>query len=87
MGEPVSDRMNMLLTLANMPDHPESVPGNALVPVEGTPLEKQPKVTVWDMVRMIANPRIMMPETMVILSAGRAMKSKHFVLWQGLLYF
>jgi len=75
MGETVSDRVNMLITLANMPSHPESVPVNALVPVEGTPLEKQPKVPVWDMVRMIATARIMMPKAMVRLSAGRVMMS------------
>lgn len=73
MGETVEDRVNMLVTLANLPEHPESVPVNALVPVEGTPLEKQPKVPVWDMVRMIATARIMMPRAMVRLSAGRVM--------------
>lgn len=75
MGETVKDRVAMLVTLANMPVHPESVPVNALVPVEGTPLEKQPKVPVWDMVRMIATARIMMPKAMVRLSAGRVMMS------------
>jgi biotin synthase len=71
MGETNDDRVAMLVTLANMPVHPESVPVNALVPVEGTPLEDQPKVPVWDMVRMIATTRIMMPGAMVRLSAGR----------------
>ncbi len=71
MGENDSDRVGMLLTLANLPEHPESVPVNALVPVEGTPLENQPKVPVWDMIRMIATARIMMPKAMVRLSAGR----------------
>lgn len=71
MGESASDRVKMLITLANMPQHPESVPVNALVPIEGTPLEDQPKVPVWDMVRMIATARIMMPRAMVRLSAGR----------------
>ena len=61
----------MLLTLANFPSHPESVPVNALVPIEGTPLEDQPKVNIWEMVRMIATARIIMPQTMVRLSAGR----------------
>ena len=75
MGETTEDRVAMLVTLANMPVHPESVPVNALVPVEGTPLEKQPKVPVWDMVRMIATARIMMPRAMVRLSAGRVMMS------------
>lgn len=73
MGETNQDRIAMLVTLANMLEHPESVPVNALVPVEGTPLEKQPKVPVWDMVRMIATARIMMPKAMVRLSAGRVM--------------
>lgn len=71
MGESVDDRINMLLTLANLETHPDSVPINALVPVEGTPLEKRPPVPVWDMVRMIATTRIVMPETVVRLSAGR----------------
>ena len=71
MGETNQDRVAMLVTLANMPVHPESVPVNALVPVEGTPLEKQPKVPVWDMVRMIATTRIVIPTTAVRLSAGR----------------
>lgn len=75
MGETNKDRVAMLVTLANMPEHPESVPVNALVPVEGTPLEKQPKVPVWEMVRMIATARIMMPKAMVRLSAGRVMMS------------
>jgi biotin synthase len=71
MGESVNDRANMLLTLANMTPHPESVPINALVPVEGTPLEDQPLVPVWDLVRMIATARIVMPTSAVRLSAGR----------------
>lgn len=71
MGEQESDRIGMLHTLATLPEHPESVPVNALVPVEGTPLEDQPKVSVWEMVRMIATARIVMPKTMVRLSAGR----------------
>jgi len=61
----------MLNTLANLPEHPESVPINALVRVEGTPLENNSKVDVWDMVRMIATARILMPRAMVRLSAGR----------------
>jgi biotin synthase len=65
----------MLLTLSNLSDHPESVPVNALIPVEGTPLENQPKVPVWDMVRMIATVRLIMPKTMIRLSAGRVRMS------------
>ncbi|MCZ6693238.1 MAG: biotin synthase BioB [Bacteroidetes bacterium] len=71
MGESVKDRIGMLHTLCTLPEHPESVPVNALVPVEGTPLEEQEKVSVWEMVRMIATARILMPKAMVRLSAGR----------------
>lgn len=71
MGESHNDRIGMLLTLATLPEHPESVPVNALVPVEGTPLEEQERVSVWEMVRMIATARITMPKAMVRLSAGR----------------
>jgi len=71
MGEMEEDRIGMLLTLATLPQHPESVPVNALVPVEGTPLEDQPRVSVWEMIRMIATARIIMPKAMVRLSAGR----------------
>jgi biotin synthase len=71
MGEQESDRIGMLLTLSTLPEHPESVPVNALVPVEGTPLEDQPRVSIWEMIRMIATARIIMPKAMVRLSAGR----------------
>lgn len=72
LGETHEDRIGMLHTLSNLPQHPESVPINALVRVKGTPLENNPKVDVWDMIRMIATARILMPATMVRLSAGRA---------------
>ncbi len=71
LGETVEDRISMLKTLSNMPLHPESVPINALVPVKGTPMENQPRVPIWDMLRMIATARIIMPKTVVRLSAGR----------------
>ena len=71
LGETDTDRVGMLHTLSTMPAHPESVPVNALLAVEGTPLEKQEPVKVWDMVRMIATARIVMPKTMIRLSAGR----------------
>lgn len=71
LGETDEDRMKMLYTLSTMEQHPESVPVNALVPVKGTPLEHQPLVSVWEMVRMIATARILMPKSMVRLSAGR----------------
>ena len=71
LGESHDDRINMLHTLATMPEHPESVPINALVPIAGTPLAHNTKVDVWDLVRMIATARILMPKSMVRLSAGR----------------
>jgi len=75
MGESQVDRIGMLHTLSTLPEHPESVPVNALVPVEGTPLEDQPRVSVWEMIRMIATARIIMPKAMVRLSAGRTAMS------------
>ncbi|HVS96152.1 MAG TPA: biotin synthase BioB [Puia sp.] len=72
LGESHADRIQMLHTLATLPQHPESVPVNALVRVKGTPLENNAKIDVWDMIRMIATARILMPSTMVRLSAGRA---------------
>ncbi|KAJ3111219.1 biotin synthase [Phlyctochytrium bullatum] len=71
LGEEAKDRVGMLHTLATLPEHPESVPVNALLAVEGTPLAKQEPVQIWDMVRMIATARIVMPKSMVRLSAGR----------------
>jgi biotin synthetase len=75
LGETHEDRIKMLHTLSTMPVHPESVPVNALVAVPGTPLENNEKVDIWDMVRMIATARILMPKAMVRLSAGRASMS------------
>jgi biotin synthase len=75
LGEMESDRIGMLQTLSTLPEHPESVPVNALVPVEGTPLADQPKVSIWEMIRMIATARIIMPKAMVRLSAGRVRMS------------
>ncbi|HRH12330.1 MAG TPA: biotin synthase BioB [Bacteroidia bacterium] len=71
MGESVEDRIGMLYTLSLLDPQPESVPINALVAVEGTPMEDQPPVPIWDMVRMIATARIVLPESAVRLSAGR----------------
>ncbi|MCW9707422.1 biotin synthase BioB [Fodinibius salsisoli] len=71
MGETDEDRIELIQNLATMPEHPESVPVNALIAVEGTPMEDQPKVPWQDMARMIATARITMPESMVRLSAGR----------------
>lgn len=72
LGETNEDRIGMLHTLATLPSHPGSVPINALVRVKGTPLEGNQKVDIWDMVRMIATARIIMPKAMVRLSAGRS---------------
>ncbi len=71
MGETHEDRIGLLHTLSNLDTHPESVPVNALIAVDGTPMEGQPKVPSWEMARMIATARIIMPESMVRLSAGR----------------
>jgi biotin synthase len=71
MGEDVDDRAGMIVALANLPVHPESVPINMLVKVEGTPLADTAAVDPFDFVRAIAVARITMPGSMVRLSAGR----------------
>lgn len=71
MGETVDDRASMLVTLANLPSHPESVPINLLIPAEGTPLAGNARIDAIDFVRTIAVARLMMPASMVRLSAGR----------------
>jgi biotin synthase len=76
MGESVRDRAEMLRTLANLEPHPGSVPINALVPVEGTPLASQPRVDPLELVRMCAVARVLMPRSMVRLSAGRTELSR-----------
>ncbi|KNC80181.1 hypothetical protein SARC_07443 [Sphaeroforma arctica JP610] len=71
MGEEAKDRIGLLHTLSTLNEHPESVPVNALVAVDGTPLAHRPPVPATDMVRMIATARCLMPKSMVRLSAGR----------------
>ncbi|CAN0042797.1 unnamed protein product [Pylaiella littoralis] len=74
LGEAEHDRVGLLHTLATLEEHPESVPINALVPVDGTPLADEGRADapdIWDMGRMIATARVVMPRTMVRLSAGR----------------
>ena len=71
MGEGLDDRVGMIVTLANLPVHPESVPINMLVQVEGTPLATAAKLDPLDFVRTIAVARITMPASVVRLSAGR----------------
>ena len=75
LGETVDDRVGMLDTLANLDVPPDSVPINTLVAVKGTPLEKQKPVAIWDLVRMIATTRIVLPRSFVRLSAGRLGRS------------
>jgi biotin synthase len=72
MGESIDDRCRLLMELAELEPHPESVPVNALVRVAGTPLESLPPIDPLDLVRMIATARIMMPRSKVRLSAGRS---------------
>ena len=76
MGEALEDRANMLVALSTLNPQPESVPINALVPVEGTPLEDAEPVAIWEMVRMVATARIVMPRSQVRLSAGRTQMSQ-----------
>ena len=71
MGESVADRCGMLLELAQLDPHPESVPVNALVRVEGTPLAALPPIDPLELVRMVATARVTMPRSKVRLSAGR----------------
>lgn len=71
MGESLEDRAGLLIQLANLPEHPESVPINMLVKVKGTPLAEEEDVDPFDFIRMLAVARIMMPESHVRLSAGR----------------
>ncbi len=71
LGESPADRAELLRTLANLPEHPESVPVNQLVRVPGTPLANGPPVDPFDFVRTIAVARLLMPRAQVRLSAGR----------------
>ena len=76
MGESEADRANMLIVLANLPVHPESVPINMLMRIEGTPLAQTDNIDTLDFVRTVAAARIMMPHSMVRLSAGREYMSE-----------
>ena len=71
MGEKIKDRAEMLKVLSNFKPHPESVPINALVPSEGTPLANRKKINSIELVKMCATARIVMPKSRVRLSAGR----------------
>jgi biotin synthase len=76
MGEKLEDRAGMLVALASLNPQPESVPINALVAVEGTPMEAVEPISIWEMIRMVATTRIVMPQTQVRLSAGRTEMSR-----------
>jgi biotin synthase len=84
MGEEASDRIAMLTTLANLPEHPESVPINMLIPIPGTPLADAEPISPLDFVRTVALARIMMPQSVVRLSAGRTAMSDEM---QALCFF
>jgi biotin synthase len=76
MGESIDDRCRMLLTLSNLDPQPESVPVNALVAVPGTPMADRPPIDAFELVRMCATARILMPRARVRLSAGRSSLTK-----------
>lgn len=76
MGESLADRARMLEILATMHPHPESVPINALIAIEGTPLEAQPPIDPIELVRICATARILMPKARLRLSAGRSQLSR-----------
>lgn len=84
MGESLDDRANLLIQLANLPEHPESVPINNLVKVVGTPLENAKGIDPFDFIRMIAVARMMMPKSYVRLSAGREQMNEQM---QALAFF
>jgi len=84
MGESVGDRAGLLQQLANLPEHPDSVPINMLVKVEGTPLAQQDNLDSFDFIRTIAVARILMPKSHVRLSAGRESMNEEM---HALVYF
>ncbi|RWG17204.1 MAG: biotin synthase BioB [Mesorhizobium sp.] len=84
MGEEKADRIDMLVTLANLPEPPDSVPINMLIPIEGTPLCEAEPIEPIEFVRTIALARIMMPKSHVRLSAGRTAMSDEM---QALCFF
>lgn len=73
MGETVEDRVGLLMSYKEMETPPESIPINALVAVEGTPMESQKPIEKWELIRMVATTRIAFPKSVVRLSAGRTM--------------
>ena len=84
MGESANDRSALLMQLANLPEHPESVPINMLVKVAGTPLENVDDLDAFEFIRTIAVARIMLPQSHVRLSAGRSRMNEQM---QALCFF
>lgn len=84
MGEKERDRAKMLIALANLPKHPDSVPINLLIPIPGTPLAEAERPDPFDFIRTIAVARLMMPKAFVRLSAGREGMSEEM---QALCFF
>ncbi|MGK5594920.1 MAG: biotin synthase BioB [Parachlamydiaceae bacterium] len=72
LGESISDRLKLILQMSQLTPPPESIPINLLVPIPGTPLQNQPRVSIWEMLRIIAIVRIAIPKAMIRLSAGRS---------------
>ncbi|KAH9176990.1 hypothetical protein EDB89DRAFT_1937515 [Lactarius sanguifluus] len=77
LGESDADRVSLIWEASNMPEHPESFPVNALVPIEGTPLEKNEPVSHHVLLRTIATTRIILPTTIIRLAAGRQTLSEN----------
>lgn len=71
LGESAEDRVGLIYEVSNMPEHPESFPVNALVPIEGTPMESNEPVSAHTLIRTIATARIVLPTTIIRLAAGR----------------
>ncbi len=76
LGESKEDRLRLIQTLSSFAPHPESVPINRLIAIPGTPLEKQPIATIWELIRMIAICRIAMPASILRIAAGREKMSQ-----------
>tara|TARA_Y100000588_G_C14178906_1_gene892688 strand:+ start:350 stop:1321 length:972 start_codon:yes stop_codon:yes gene_type:complete len=81
MGEEREDRIELLLALYDLPQHPKSIPINKLIPIKGTPLEHAEEIDSFEFIRTIAVTRIMFPKTKIRLSAGRENMSEEFQAW------
>ncbi len=81
LGEAREDRAGLLQQLANLPEHPQSVPINMLIPMPGTPLENATPLDPFEFIRTVAMARIMMPKSFVRLSAGRTEMSQEMQAW------